>query len=181
MKSLKLTKNSSWRIRPLRRLSRTKEQQDKVLAEEMVKTFLDRQAWKTSEIIEVEQWIRLEIEGRKIRGKVDRVDSTDDGLIIYDYKTSKSRTSRPNLRKDFQIGLYHLGVSQKYGKPVQSIGHWYLRMDQEWMVELTEEEVEAVVERVKAVIAGVEAGEFGAVPGYRQCMYCDYQELCDVR
>lgn len=159
----------------------TKEQQDKVQAEEMVRKFLERQAGKTSEIVEVEKWIRLEIEGKKIRGKVDRIDSTEDGLIVYDYKTSKSRTSRPDLRKDFQMALYNLGVGKEFGKPVRSIGHWYLRMDQEWMVELTEEEVQAVVDRAKAVVAGVEAGEIGATPGYRQCMYCDYQELCDAK
>jgi len=159
----------------------TKEQQDKALAQEMVRSFLARQAGKESEIIGIEKWIQLEMNGRLFRGKVDRIDQTADGLIVYDYKTSKNRTSRPELRKDFQMALYSLGIAELFEKPVQSVGHWYLRMDQEWMVELTEDELASTVERIDEVTTGIENHQFEAKPGYRTCMYCDYQELCDAK
>ena len=32
--------------------------------------------------------------------------------------------------------------------------------------------------RALEVIKAIEAGRFEATPGYRECMYCDYAELC---
>jgi len=79
------------------------------------------------------------------------------------------------------MALYSLGIAELFEKPVQSVGHWYLRMDQEWMVELTKDELAATVERISEVTNGIENQQFGATPGYNACMYCDYQELCDDR
>jgi len=159
----------------------SKEQQDRAVAEEMIRNFLVHQGTKDSTIVDIEKWISLDIEGRTIRGKVDRIDDVGETLEVIDYKSSKNRTSRPQLKKDFQMALYKLGVDNAFQKPVSQVGHWYLRMDQEWMVELTDEELEAVRQRAVAVMESIEAGQFEATPGYQSCRYCDYGELCDEK
>ena len=63
--------------------------------------------------------------------------------------------------------------------PVGEVGHWYLRLDQEWMVSLTPPELEAVKGRALTVIQGIEQGQFDATPGYFTCKWCDYQGLCE--
>ena len=161
--------------------SAIKEQQDRKDAEEMIRQFLIHQTGKDSKIVDVEGWIELDIEGRKMRGKVDRIDDVGESLKVIDYKSSKQQTSRPQLKKDFQMALYWLGVERAYDKPVSQVGHWYLRMDREWMVEITPEELEEVKQRALRVIEEIEKGEFGATPGYQVCRYCDYGDLCDEK
>jgi CRISPR/Cas system-associated exonuclease Cas4 (RecB family) len=51
-------------------------------------------------------------------------------------------------------------------------------MDQEWMVELSAEEVGEIKKRALEIIKRIEKGEFEAAPGYQECMYCDYRGLC---
>jgi DNA helicase-2/ATP-dependent DNA helicase PcrA len=157
------------------------ERQDRQAAEEMIRDFLVHQAARSSDIAGVEQWIDLELEGRRVSGKIDRVDDLGDGLEVIDYKTSKKPESRPKLKQDFQMVLYWEGAECAYQQPVKRVGHWYLRHDKEVMVEISPDEREEVLERARGIIRAVEAGSFGATPGYRTCMYCDYADLCDDR
>ena len=159
--------------------STEKEKQDRTEAEKMIREFLARQAQKEGKILDIETWIKIDIDGRKIRGRVDRIDDLGETLEVIDYKTSKSQTSRPELKQDFQMALYWLGTEQLFGKPVSKVGHWYLRMDKEWMVELTKEEREEVLQRAKDIINKIESKEFPCTPNYQGCRYCDYGELCD--
>ena len=46
------------------------------------------------------------------------------------------------------------------------------------MVELCEEEPEALKRRVLEVIEGIEGGRFEATPDYNTCKWCDDGELC---
>ena len=157
------------------------EKQDREDAEEWIKMFITHQANKNSVIVGIEKWLDIDIEGRTIRGKVDRIDDAGDYIEVIDYKTSKQKTSRPELKKDFQMALYWLGVESMYEKPIGRVGHWYLRMDKEWMVELTDEEIQTVKKRAIEIIEKIEAKEFTAIPGYQTCRYCDYNDLCDYR
>ncbi len=155
-----------------------KEKEDRAAAEEMVRTFLAHQSRKKGKIVAVEMKMDFDLEGRRIRGKVDRVDDTGKVLEVIDYKSGKTESSKPALRKDFQMGLYKIGVEKTFGKPVGATGHWYLRSDKEWMVELTAQEVEEIRKRALEIIKRIEMGEFEAVPEYQVCQFCDYKELC---
>ncbi len=159
--------------------SKEKEKQDRAEAEKMIKDFLSHQAKKEGQIIDIEKWIDIDLDGRKIRGRIDRIDDMGKTVEVIDYKTSKTRTSKPKLKKDFQMVLYWLGTERVFEKPVSKVGHWYLRMDQEWMVEITKEEQEEVIQRAREVINSIESKEFSSTPGYQVCMFCDYGELCD--
>ena len=157
------------------------ERQDRESAQKMVREFLVRQRGKDARIVGIEQWIDLELEGRRVSGKIDRVDDHGDHLEVTDYKTSRRKESRPKLRADFQMVLYWEGAESAFEKPVRKVGHWYLRLDEEMMVEISPEEREAVLDRARGIIRSVEAREFPATPDYNTCRFCDYADLCDDR
>ncbi len=161
-------------------VSRAEEAQDRDAAVKMVRDFLVHQAGKDSEIVGLERDVELDIEGRKVRGKVDRIDRSGDGLEVIDYKTSKKMTTRPKLEKDFQMALYKLAVEKALDEDVEQVGHWYLRMDREWTIEMTEDQAEEVKQRALDLIQKIEAGEFPPCPGYT-CRRCDYERLCEGR
>jgi len=153
------------------------EKRDREAAGEMVKLFLKRQSARPGRILELETGIELDLEGRRLRGRVDRIDETGDGLEVIDYKTSKERLKAEDLKKDFQVCLYKLGVERLTGKKVRRAGMWYLRHDDPRLVELTAEEAEAVRQRALEVIKAIEEGKFDARPSY-DCRFCDYRGLC---
>jgi DNA helicase-2/ATP-dependent DNA helicase PcrA len=161
--------------------SQEQERQDREAAEDMVRRFLVHQATREGRMVGVEQWIDLELEGRRVRGKIDRVDDLGDRLEVIDYKSSKRPDSRPKLKRDFQMVLYWEGAEAIYGKPVSRVGHWYLRSDEERMVEISREEREEVLERARYIVRAVEAGEYTAKPDFNECRWCDYADLCDDR
>jgi CRISPR/Cas system-associated exonuclease Cas4 (RecB family) len=77
--------------------------------------------------------------------------------------------------------LYWEGAESAFEKPVRQVGHWYLRLDEEVMVEISPEEREAVLDRARGIIRSVEASEFAATPDFNTCRFCDYADLCDDR
>jgi len=161
--------------------TKEKERQDREEAEKMMRDFMAHQQQKTTSIAEIERYIELDLDGRKIKGKVDRIDDNGKTLEVIDYKTSKTKTSKPQLKKDFQMALYWLGAEKALGKPVTQVGHWYLREDREWMIDMTPKELQEVLERAKEIIESVEAGSFPATPEYQTCQWCGYRDLCDER
>ncbi len=159
--------------------SPAKERKDREDAERMIIDFMRRQATKSGEIIGIEEWIELDVGGKKIKGKVDRMDLVDGHIDVIDYKTSKNTLSRPKLKKDFQMGLYWAGTEELKGIPVKSTGHWYLRKDKEVMVELSPQELDEIKQRALSVIESIESGNFEPKPDYNTCRWCDFRELCD--
>lgn len=164
---------------PSRWDSREKERQDRQDAGEMIRKFLVRQAERKGRIVGLETKIEVDLDGRTMVSKVDRIDEVDGALAVIDYKTGSTVKYRPELKKDFQMGMYKMAVERATGKPVCQVGHWQLRKDREYMVELSDEELESIRSRALEVIESIEAGKFPPTPGYRTCMFCDYKMLCD--
>jgi len=161
--------------------SKAAEKKDWDDAVEMVKDFMARQAGRKGRILDLETWIELDLEGRKLRGRVDRIDEIDGELEVLDYKTSQTPDKIEDLKQDFQVCLYKLGVEKLKGRKVRRVGMWYLRKDDTRLVELTDEEAEAVRKRAVEVILAIEAGKFEPKPEYRGCMHCDFQALCAAK
>ena len=83
-------------------------------AETMIKVFFARNKNKFNTNSKTEQYLSALLEGLKFQGYADRIDFSDDGVEIIDYKTSRSQIS-PKHRK-WQLGFYALAAQQKYGR-----------------------------------------------------------------
>jgi DNA helicase-2/ATP-dependent DNA helicase PcrA len=159
--------------------SEEKEKEDKIEAEKMIRDFLARQSQKKSKILDIEKWIEVEITGHRISCRVDRVDDVGGTLEVIDYKTSKDPKSKPELKKDIQMAMYKMGVEKTFGKTVSQVGHWNLRPDKETMVSISDEELNAVKERIIKIFESIENLSFPPISNYSSCKYCSYRNLCD--
>jgi DNA helicase-2/ATP-dependent DNA helicase PcrA len=163
--------------------SATHEKQDKNKMENMLDIWFDFEQNNPNETIDVEQWFDLELDGKHFAGSIDRIDKTPAGdYIIIDYKTGKTTLSKKKMKEDVQLALYCLAVKEKYGKlPVQA-GHFYVNpnLSEMRLVDVAEDEVDAVIDRVMEAVAGILDEDF-EIYEQPESRFCDYGAVCEWR
>jgi len=82
-------------------------------AEHLIKIFFERNKEKYSDKSKTEQLLKAELDGFRFVGFADRIDFSDSGMEIVDYKTGKSAIKPKN--RNWQLGYYALAAGQ-YGK-----------------------------------------------------------------
>lgn len=132
--------------------------------------------------IAAELRVEIEVEGYKLKGIIDRLTISPDGLYeIHDYKASQRLPLQEALDTDRQLALYQLGVQQRWRdvKRVNLVWH-YLAFDKELRSERTEGQLEELKRSVLSLIRQIERAEelddFPTRRGY--CGWCGYQEIC---
>jgi superfamily I DNA/RNA helicase/RecB family exonuclease len=92
----------------------------RALAERMVRRFLDWHAANPRELVAVEQALKVRIGQVEITGRVDRLESDDEGrAVVVDLKTGGSSPREDELGRHPQLGVYQLavllGAFEKFG------------------------------------------------------------------
>jgi superfamily I DNA/RNA helicase/RecB family exonuclease len=83
----------------------------RALAERMVRKFLSWHAENPRELVAVEQQLKVRIGPVEITGRVDRLESDDQGrAVIVDLKTGGSAPREDELDRHPQLGVYQLAV-----------------------------------------------------------------------
>ncbi len=83
----------------------------RALAERMVRRFLDWHAENPRELVAVEQALKVRVGQVEITGRVDRLESDDQGrAVVVDLKTGGSAPREDELGRHPQLGVYQLAV-----------------------------------------------------------------------
>lgn len=131
----------------------------------------------------LEQAFKLKIGEDSFIGKIDRIDKGEqESIEILDYKTGK-----PNTKKtlaDFeklQLLIYQLALKRVFGLSTKKLTYYYLNncsfvsfMPKGDEAENTEKELARRIEAVKN-------SDFAPRPGFPQCNYCDFKNICPYR
>lgn len=113
-----------------------------------------------------------------LRGIIDRVDQTEDGLVIVDYKTGKRKPSPRQLREDLQLTIYAFAMRELFGVGVEEIIYYHLRDQTPLTVLRDDSELQLLQkQQLPQVAKGIAEECFAPRPGY-YCRFCDYRELC---
>ena len=134
-----------------------------------------------------------------LRGSIDRVDSTPDGMEIIDYKTGKPKNFKNKLDHKLQYYLYTLAWEKLHpDKPVHKA--CYYLIDSESGIEKVEfdmnQETRGSMYEKMCTLLDVLADQgqafsanYEVVPqltdsagksGHPDCRYCDYREICEL-
>lgn len=123
--------------------------------------------------------------GLKVRGRIDRIDRTDAGLVLIDYKTGKSRP--PGIKDqtgkaciDLQLPLYREAAGPAlFDEPVADAYYYSIRGREKIALssKAPQHELPAAIERCKAHL---ETGHYPVQPDIERkaCAYCDFDALC---
>ena len=124
----------------------------------------------------VEQEFDLAVDGWKLRGVIDRIDRTEGGWRIIDYKSGRPIARK---RRDLQVALYALGATGALKLDPIELEVVYLASGESVRVE----RVAALVREAQAdgseVAEGIKSGRFDSRPERRRCRLCPYRLACD--
>jgi putative RecB family exonuclease len=132
--------------------------------------------------IGVELFVRAQVEGRSVRGIIDRLDLDADGeLVVVDYKTGSSPGEEQADARMAGVHLYALMVEHLLGRRPARVQLVYLGAGEIWEMVTTEQRARGLERRVIALWDAIErscaTGDFRPRPSVL-CDHCAYREFC---
>ncbi|MDD5083681.1 MAG: PD-(D/E)XK nuclease family protein [Candidatus Moranbacteria bacterium] len=158
---------------------------------EMIQKYYRSNDPREATIVALESNFSLEIsdplhprETHTIRGIIDRIDKTEDGYEIIDYKTSKKMPSQDFVDNNLQLSIYLKAFLTRYPKEVENIANitvslYFLKHGVKLSSTRTLEDLQEVDNLFLEVIGLIEAGEFDAHVS-PLCDWCGFQKVCPM-
>jgi len=122
---------------------------------------------------------RLKLGDDIIKGTVDRVDKTDEGIEIIDYKTGKSKDRLTADDKD-QLLIYQIALNAIFKKLPEKLTFYYLNNNKKMSFTSTEKERKELKEKLKEKIQAIKESDFSPTPGWH-CKTCDFKDVCEFK
>jgi len=132
-------------------------------------------------VIAVEKSFTEEIAGLSFSGRLDRVEETEAGIVIFDYKTSQP-CSQDEADADLQLSLYALAARHLFDRPC--IALTLLFLSDEGVLERTTtrsaSQLKDAETQIRLIRERLEAKDFRPTPSSQACRRCPYRGICDV-
>lgn len=119
----------------------------------------------------------------KLRGVVDRLDKTPEGVLeIHDYKASQRMPTQEKMDEDRQLALYQIAVLEAYpgSENVELVWH-YVLFDQEMRSKRTKQQLEELKKEYIEAIDEIEAEKNFPPSESALCDWCGYWEHCPAK
>lgn len=139
-------------------------------------------------IIDLESRFQVEIEkdGEKhvVAGIIDRIDKTDDGYEIIDYKTTRKLPSQEKVDNDLQLSIYLAAFLSRYPKEIDNLDKikvslYYLKHGVKLSSQRTLEQIKQNERLIIDLIEEIQKSKFDPVIS-GLCDWCGYQNLCPM-
>ena len=141
-----------------------------------------------TQIVDLESRFSVEIQDGKnshiISGFIDRIDKTDKGFEIIDYKTSRKLPPQETVETSMQLLIYLLSFLKRYPELEKStekidLSLYFLKHGTKLTTSKTPQQVEEEKEGILEIIREIEQSDFPAqvTP---LCGWCGYQKRCPM-
>jgi RecB family exonuclease len=154
----------------------------------MIQDYYKKNDISAANIVDLESRFQIEIgdESNKhiISGIIDRIDKTEDGYEIIDYKTTKKMPSQDKVDTDLQLSVYLNAFLSRYPKEIArldkiTVSLYYLKHGVKLSSTRTLDQLQKSNQLFLEVIAAIEKGEF--VPNVTPlCDWCGFQKICPM-
>jgi len=139
-------------------------------------------------IVDLESRFAIEIgeddNKHDVSGIIDRIDKTEEGYEIIDYKTTKKMPSQDKVDNDLQLSIYLKAFLKRYPKEVINLDKikvslYYLKHGVKLSSTRTLEQLEKSEQLFLDVIKLIEEGKFEPTMT-PLCDWCGYQNICPM-
>lgn len=145
--------------------------------------FIDRLlTYNTSQTIGVEQefLIKINDDVPPIKGYIDRIDRTANGIEVWDYKTSNAygQTKCDELP---QVGIYSLACRELYGEYASRMIYDFIRVNDRTETYRTEDQLEAVKQDIIDTWYAITTSDWQPKYDSFYCTaFCAYHASCNL-
>lgn len=156
---------------------------------EMIQRYYRDNRPSDARVITLESRFGIEIEGEGgtkhvLSGIIDRIDKTDEGYEIIDYKTARKMPSQEKVDTDLQLTIYLRAFLERYPAEQKNLDKitvslYYLKHGVKLSSKRTEADLEALDETVREVVASIEAKKFDPILT-PLCDWCGFQPVCPL-
>ncbi|HWT81325.1 MAG TPA: PD-(D/E)XK nuclease family protein, partial [Candidatus Methylomirabilis sp.] len=129
----------------------------------------------------VEQPFAFLLGTTKVAGRFDRVDDRDGRVAIIDYKSSAVRDQKEadrKARENLQLAIYALAYDQIHGRVPDTVELHFLESSLVGSTHKNETDLRGTAETIERVARGIRLRSFTATPGFMECSYCAFREIC---
>ena len=148
--------------------------------EERLRRFCQRdfENMKTATQIKIEEFCSLSFMGFDLSFKVDRVDLTENKIVMIDYKTGKDIAQKAKKdENDFQLAFYYLWAKSNY--PEYEVECVYEAL---WDDKRVNIDIETKLDELKKILSTLPTEEMIPYPKTEDisfCKYCAYSVACE--
>lgn len=158
---------------------------------DMIQKYYHQNDPKDASVITLESNFQLEIidpsrpdEIHHIKGIIDRIDKTENGYEIIDYKTAKKMPSQDYVDDNLQLSIYLKAFLARYPKEIDNIANitvslYFLKHGVKLSSTRTLDDLKKVDELFLETIGLIEAGRFDARIS-PLCDWCGFQKVCPM-
>ena len=146
------------------------------------------EAEQARQALRFEVAFEMEVAGHLVRGRIDRVDPAEGGVILIDYKTARSPATEEEARRSLQLAIYYLAALRDpelaaLGPPVQMqlVYPAQARMGRFARVSQRPEpdHPQLVERRLIPLLEGAAAEAFDPSP-HADCRFCAFKVICPM-
>jgi DNA helicase-2/ATP-dependent DNA helicase PcrA len=144
--------------------------------EDQLRTLLLASPRGSTNVIATEHMFSFKLGGREIRGRIDRIDQMEEGVVrVIDYKTGAPK-DRKFAEESLQLSIYAMAVAQM-NLSARELVLVNVQDNSEAMAGRTTKQLDSARQKIEDVAQGIANGEFDPKPG-QSCRWCDYKSLC---
>jgi len=162
-------------------LSREHEDMRKKEGKKALRFFYRREKTQSSVPAFIEKDFRWFLKDVRFSGRWDRVDLSEAGAIITDFKASQVKDQKEadkKTRESLQMDLYALSFSKIRQEPLQEVRLHFLESDIIGQAKKSESDLRKALAKIEDVKEGIRSQDFKAKPDWHNCNYCDFKSIC---
>lgn len=152
---------------------------------QLLRRTMKQENFQSERAVQLESWFEGTWQGLKIRGRVDRIDRTVEGLVLMDYKTSSHapdgvKDEKGKAQMDVQLSLYRDVAAPALfpGEAIAEVLYYSLTKGKKLPKALpSPEELELFATRCKTHLT---SGSYPVQPDIDRhaCKYCEFDLVC---
>lgn len=144
------------------------------------------QPWNFN-VVDLESRFEVDLENHTLAGIIDRIDKNEDVYEIIDYKTSRKMPSQSSIDNDFQMSIYHLGLTKRWPHLDPSkikLSFYFLKHGEKISTSRNQEQLENTKKIILKTIDDINERikdnyNFPPLPS-GLCDWCGYRQMCPM-
>ncbi|MCP2606573.1 ATP-dependent helicase, partial [Candidatus Aminicenantes bacterium AC-708-I09] len=162
-------------------LSREHEEMRYEAGKKALLMFYQREEKSSHPPIYIEKEFKLQLDSVKLIGRWDRIDFTEEGAIIIDFKATEVKNQKEadkKARENLQLDLYAFAFVNTQKENLLETQLYFLESDIIGHAIKGDREFERAIEKIKITEEGIRSRNYSPKPDWHNCQHCEYKSIC---